>query len=88
VGRTSEAPEGQQRPLNVVRSAWQDLDAEELTTTETEGTQQTEFRRMVRRSAEHAVRTSRSPAPAVWIGLGVVVAVVVLAIVLYRLAPP
>lgn len=74
-------------PLTRGRAAWEDLDADDLERSAA-APQRTEFRRLLEMTPERAVRTGSTPSLAVWIGIALVVAVVILAIVLYRLAPP
>lgn len=76
-------PPPARRPLT--GEAWRRLDAEDEQRIAAE---RTAFRRVADVLPDNEVRASGRPSPAVLIGTLLVVAVVVLAVVLYRMAPP
>jgi hypothetical protein len=65
--------------------AWEQVDAEDE---ERLTAERTAFRRVAEVVPDAQLRSSGRPSPAVIVGVLVVVAVVVLALVLYRMAPP
>ena len=74
-----------QRPLNLRRSAWEDVDDDDA---ERLAAERVRFQRVAELDDSAQVRSSGVPSRAVLIAVLVVVAVVVLAVVLYRMAPP
>lgn len=73
------------RPLNLNRSAWEDVDSEDEQRLAAE---RVRFQRVAELDDSQRVRASGRPSRAVLIGVLIVVAAVVLAVVAYRLAPP
>jgi len=73
------------RPLNMLRSTWSDVDAEDEQSIQAE---RTKFQRVADLDPGIEVRASTRPSVAVIAGVLVVVALVVLAVLLYRMAPP
>ena len=73
------------RPLGLRRGSWEEIDAEDDLHL---AAQRTPFRRLVDIDDRQRVRTSGGPSPAVIIGVALVLALVALAVILYRLAPP
>ena len=73
------------RPLNLRRSAWEDVDDEDSQRVSAE---RVRFERVAELDDTAHVRASGRPSRAVVIGVLIVVAAVVLAVVLYRMAPP
>jgi hypothetical protein len=65
--------------------AWENLDAEDE---ERLAAERTAFRRVAEVMPGAEVRASGRPSVAAIVGIALVVAVVVLAVVLYRMAPP
>jgi hypothetical protein len=65
--------------------AWENLDAEDE---ERLAAERTAFRRVAEVMPDAEVRASGRPSLAAIVGIALVVAVVVLAVVLYRMAPP
>lgn len=76
---------GRDRPLGLRRSAWEDVDAED---SERVSAERVRFQRVAELDDSTQVRASDRPSRAVLIGVLIVVAAVVLAVVLYRMAPP
>ena len=74
-----------QRPLNLNRSAWEDVDAEDEQRVAAE---RVRFQRVAELEDSAQVRISARPSRAVLVGVLIVVTAVVLAVVLYRMAPP
>lgn len=74
-----------ERPLNLNRSAWEDVDQEDEQRVAAE---RVRFQRVADLDDAAQVRASARPSRAVLVGVLIVVAAVVLAVVLYRLAPP
>lgn len=72
------------RPLNLRRSAWEDVDAEDA---ERVAAERVRFQRVAEMDDSAQVRVSGGPSRAVLLGVLIVVAAVVLAVVLYRMAP-
>lgn len=85
--RNGHAPEPAPAPSapSMMPRDWAALDAEDDARLAAE---RTAFRRVVDVLPRHEVRASGRPSPAVLIGVLALVAVVVLAVVLYRMAPP
>jgi len=75
------------RPLNVNRSAWQDVDEEDEQHLAADRAR-TRFERVADMDDSARVRAAGTPSRAVLVGVLIVVAAVVLAVVLYRMAPP
>ena len=73
------------RPLNLRRTAWEDVDAEDEARVTAE---RVRFQRVADLDDSVQVRASGRPSRAVVIGVLILVAAVVLAVVLYRMAPP
>jgi hypothetical protein len=73
------------RPLGLRRSAWQDIDDEDDVEL---AAKRVRFQRVADVDDTAQVRTSGRPSRAALIGALIVVAVVVLAVILYRMAPP
>jgi hypothetical protein len=73
------------RPLGMLRSTWSDVDAEDEQTLQAE---RTKFERVADLDPGIEVRASARPSIAVIAGVLVVVALVVVAVLLYRMAPP
>jgi len=67
------------------RSAWVDPDLEEAAPPRKRGR---EFSRLLDIASRKEIRLGNTPSAAVLIGVAAVVAIVVLALVLYRMAPP
>ena len=76
---------GQRRPLGAIHSVWQDLEDDDLPTPDVP--RRISFRTVADLPPGSHVRISGRPSRAVLTGVAIVVAVVVLAIVLYRFAP-
>jgi hypothetical protein len=77
------APE--ERPLMLRRSAWSDVDAEDERHL---AAQRTAFERVADIDPNVQVRASGRPSVAAVVGALIVVGLIVLAVVLYRMAPP
>ena len=73
------------RPLNLRRTAWEDVDAED---DERVSAERVRFQRVAELDDSAQVRASGRPSRAVVVGVLIVVAAVVLAVILYRMAPP
>jgi hypothetical protein len=73
------------RPLNLRRSAWEDVDEEDAQHLDAE---RVRFQRVAELDDSAQVRASARPSRAVLVGVLIVAAAVVLAVVLYRTAPP
>jgi hypothetical protein len=73
------------RPLGLRRSSWEDVDAEDEQRIEAE---RVRFQRVADVDPRVEVRFSARPSPAVVIGVVIALGLVVLAVVLYRMAPP
>jgi len=73
------------RPLGMLRSTWSDVDAEDERLLAAE---RTAFERVADVDPGMQVRASGRPSTAAIVGALVIVALVVLAVVLYRMAPP
>jgi hypothetical protein len=73
------------RPLGMLRSTWSDVDAEDDHQLAAE---RTAFQRVADVDPGMQVRASSRPSTAAVIGVLIVVGLVVLAVVLYRMAPP
>jgi hypothetical protein len=76
---------GRERGLEALRPTWTDLDAEDERTL---AAQRTAFERVADVDPQLQVRASARPSLAVVVGVAIVVGLVVLAVVLYRMAPP
>jgi hypothetical protein len=76
---------GRRRPLGAVRSVWQDLDDDDVPPPDVP--RRVSFRTVADLPPGSHVRISGRPSRAALIGLVIVVAVVVLAVLAYRLAP-
>ncbi len=74
-----------ERPLNLSRSAWEDIDEEDAQRVSAE---RVRFQRVAEIDDVAQVRASGRPSRAVLVGVLIVVAAVVLAVMLYRMAPP
>jgi hypothetical protein len=74
-----------ERPLGLRRGAWEDVDEEDDTRLAAE---RVAFQRVADIDGRVEVRPSGRPSAAVIIGVLVAVGLVVLAVVLYRMAPP
>jgi hypothetical protein len=74
-----------ERPLGLRRSAWQDVDEDDEALLAAE---RVHFERVADVADAARVRISGRPSSAVLLGVLIVVAAVVLAVVLYRMAPP
>jgi len=75
------------RPLGLDRSAWEDVDEEDEQGLAAER-DRVRFQRVADMDDSAKVRTAGSPSRAVLVGVLIVVTAVVLAVVLYRMAPP
>jgi hypothetical protein len=73
------------RPLNLNRSAWEDVDADD---DQRVAAERVRFQRVAELDDAAQVRASARPSRAVLVGVLIVVAAVVLAVLLYRMAPP
>jgi hypothetical protein len=76
---------GPDRPLGLRRGAWQDVDAEDDNRLAAD---RVSFRRVADIDPGVQVRPSGRPSTAVIVGVLVALGLVVLAVVLYRMAPP
>jgi hypothetical protein len=74
-------------PLHMRRSAWVDPDLDEAPPTQ-KVWRAREFSRLLDPVFDKEVRIGGTPSAAVLIGVAIVVAIVVLAVAIYRLAPP
>lgn len=75
------------RPLNLNRSAWEEVDQEDEQRVAAEQ-DRVRFQRVADMDDSARVRAAGTPSRAVLVGVLIVVAAVVLAVVLYRMAPP
>ena len=73
------------RPLNMLRSTWRDVDAEDEQSLQAE---RTKFQRVADLDPGIQVRASARPPMAVIAGVLLVVVLIVVAVLLYRTAPP